>query len=470
MRMVKSWLRGKGRPWLASMGLMIVPMGVLLVGGHDLSAAEHGASSPPRMPRTLEPVVVRGSDLVNTRGRPVANLALMAMVGGALKPVPFQVDELDRDGQRCLLSGPNGPNKHDVTLLKDSPPDVLDDNDELVFMAGDSGDQAGQGALPADAVAMDEVALTDGGSGKTAWLYLVAFESAAPRNPTRYLQYVPTNGSEGDKVIGSAYRLHFYRDDPITAWFLGMGGDDDNILDNMKVRFHSQVLGILSIDRTNEDLGSRLWGYTDGPVRVIRQIRSSIRLVSRLKSPSITSDMMLYRQSFQMPVRISLPFTPAGLVSNVHFTGTVDCRDRKGWKVRLSSDERWLNVDGRMDETELSVKRENARWFIIRGPGKAMISQFSMRAAVQLPASFHYNDDASGSYAPEAKRGEVPAVGFHVKDGEKLPRGAVHFFVSAFGVLGNSSEDDLVRTAKMLEQPLKVRVSSVYLREATVQR
>ena len=87
------------------------------------------AQSPPvtgaAINRPQDPIIVTGANLSAHGGAPVNELVLYAYQAGAWTPIPFQIDERTNDITGTYVISDDG---------------LLDANDELVFMAADTGD------------------------------------------------------------------------------------------------------------------------------------------------------------------------------------------------------------------------------------------------------------------------------------------------------------------------------------------
>ena len=126
----------------------------------------------------LYPMTIRGHELPQVHGTPNRRLSLMAVRGGKLIPIPFQIDEFDRTGLIWIPGANKAP--------AEGKPDFLDDFDELVFMFRDGGretyDPARHGRV--DGRVLHEIRLD------------------SPRNDPRYVYLMLDNSlrSEADYV------------------------------------------------------------------------------------------------------------------------------------------------------------------------------------------------------------------------------------------------------------------------------
>src|SRR3989441_967074 len=123
--------------------------------------------------REQEPVIVRAGLLAGLPDRETSRYRLYAVRHGSLEPIPFQFDARGADGE-LILSEDGAETEF-----------TFGDDDELVFMAKDTGDRAPNDLLPADAAL--ELTVVDRARAGTAWAYLVHFPAnPPPRSPVRY--------------------------------------------------------------------------------------------------------------------------------------------------------------------------------------------------------------------------------------------------------------------------------------------
>lgn len=199
--------------------------------------------------RTLEPVILKGSALPAYLGAQTDQIFVYAYSGGNWRQLPAQVDEVDAGG--------NYVGREDG---------LLDDNDEIVFMARDLGDRSG-GAAPVPGkgtivTSWYELAVTDPTrSSDQGWAYVVQSASVVPVQANDYVTFDATQ----HRVIGSNYVLGFASPH---RWsdYLALGGSGVDILDRFPKYWFCR--GILCF---NENLSSDVEDglVKDGPVRLI---------------------------------------------------------------------------------------------------------------------------------------------------------------------------------------------------------
>src|SRR5262245_47838969 len=94
------------------------------------SAIQAAAVGTKTLARLHDPGIVRTALLAELSARETAGYRLYAVRQGRLEPTPFQFDARDADGE-LVLSEAGGETEF-----------TFDDDDELVFMAKDTGDRA----------------------------------------------------------------------------------------------------------------------------------------------------------------------------------------------------------------------------------------------------------------------------------------------------------------------------------------
>jgi len=121
-------------------GMVTLVVGLLVILAPSGGSAQNGDVSSFLDERRGNCVEIEGEDLDALEKKPLENLELLVARGTGLVPIPFQVDErveIAEDRYAWVLpQGPEGGSVVDDGLL--------DDNDQLVFMAKDLGIRAGQ--------------------------------------------------------------------------------------------------------------------------------------------------------------------------------------------------------------------------------------------------------------------------------------------------------------------------------------
>jgi len=215
-------------------------------------------------PRDLDPVIISDNNIIGLTGASINEIYVYAYNASenTWRPIPFQIDEKDNTVD-YWLSNPNG---------------IFDNNDELVFMAKDMGDQAPDGSYWIDdPISKDkervEITVTDPVDSRQAWVYVYLTTTPLSLAPEWYMDYTAdSNGAGADIVIAKSY-LESHTSGGIPDSLVLFEGTGVNILDRQKVRISMKLWGWLDF-KTNESL---LEAFIDtvkakvGPIRVIRK-------------------------------------------------------------------------------------------------------------------------------------------------------------------------------------------------------
>ena len=199
---------------------------------------------------------------------------------------------------------------------------LLDANDELVFMADDLGDRAGnvRAALQADLV--EEIEITDPADGARAWAYVAWYPESPPaRSPTRYMEY----SAREHMVRSPMYDFHFSDKHMAVIHDLRVNGIP--IIDRIRIK-GKITLGLpftdTTIEFTEEDIHGYTEGYIAGPVRIIRRNIAHLSIAGGLlNTTEVTCDHFYYARHAEIPVCLSIRFP----VKQVSMTLTTDYRN-----------------------------------------------------------------------------------------------------------------------------------------------
>lgn len=149
------------------------------------SGGVNGASAQETktLTRFHDPVVMNTSMLMGLPTRNTVGYRLYSAHHDILSPIPFQFDERDERGE-MVFSETAAQSEFQ-----------FDENDELVFMAKDTGDRIATELLPAMSDAAVEIEVTDPVTRARGWAYLLYFPGSMPpprRSRTRGSMPKPT--------------------------------------------------------------------------------------------------------------------------------------------------------------------------------------------------------------------------------------------------------------------------------------
>ncbi len=273
-----------------------------------------GAPSPSRagtlslsVGRQIEVLIVKGAELSSLLGLPVSRIGLFALRGGKLEPIPFQIDQVDDEGNYIFEHWADPELKARYRRQLEGPA-LLDENDELVFHYADAGLRASRRKWPAGRTGALELDLTDPLRGRKLYVYLFSFKTPAPRSGEDYISYA--YGLE--RVVSRHYELRFCKKAPISVDVFKIkpeaGGRNADIMDRFKVRIEAEAIkGLIKINLNEEDMDSRVLAWTDGPIRVIRRVENSLS-IKPLPKIGIEADFIFYDYLNDIPIIVDIPF------------------------------------------------------------------------------------------------------------------------------------------------------------------
>ena len=413
--------------------------------------------------RSRDPVVLRGQDTLPMLGLALSGFRLFSFQADRLAPIPFQIDEIDAEGLYVLPQG-REPNRDTGRRGREKELDgALDGNDELVCMADDLGDRIDRSAWPAGAKRGVEIEVTDPKGLGRGWAYLFWFETPPPESPRDYVRYSP----EEDRIHAASFTLGYSPEgDLVYTTYVAVTPDgfgcNEDLLDRINIRFSATVLirGI-TFSRNEDDFVSFVIAYKDGPVRVMRRVANSMRLVVGLKTPKIIAYSMYYRDAIEAPNRVDIRVAVATIVRDAYFEGGSDYTHRAvGMRFYSSSNPQGVVVDGRMSPEEEALDRGDHAWTLLAGPQGNMLARVELGPGLRetLGKQLLYSDDILKDNAPEDETGTVPRIAFSFTNLMALKKGKYAYNIR-FYFLPPYSPGQEKAYLDILDHPLEVRVS-----------
>jgi len=423
--------------------------------------------------RKTDPVVIKGESLPGMGGVAPSSLSLMAYRGGEWSLVPFQIDQVKPDGTYALASGKMaGP---------DSDP-MLDSDDELVFMARDSGDRRlSVASLPEGAILGVEIEVKDPLDGGMGWLYLFRFESSPPRSAADYISvtFDKETGyrwaeSKEIKVGMPADRVY---PEYISNRTLVSGEEGDDVLDRLKIRGVLVFpLGIEIPIAAEQMIYARPLGYTDGPVRVIEFVDGYMKVAGIEFKGIGASTLSYYEDHVLVPVTIAaaskVPDWLLKFIPESRLYGYMDFNENVYGSYVFSAANpvhEDVVLDGKTSEAEKNLDREaEVDWLAGHGPQGGLVFRLILEgdSGELSKMTTYYVDDNTAEDPPEEVPG-MSAVGFHITGAtDSLSRDVVRrsadFSLYAYGK-NDLTEDNVYEVLNVLDYPLTVETRVVGL-------
>ena len=349
-------------------------------------AIANGDTEPKTLDRDLEPVVVRGHNVVSLIGAPLEQLFVYTYTGsGWGGQIPFQVDE--KDGGSDYLTTGDGD---------------LDGNDEIAFMVKDLGDRAPDSEpLTATLTISDtwyEIEAIDPISPtKKGWAYLVRSSALTPTFSDDYVEYVTAT----QRITTSQYELGFATAAPSPFFglnHLALQASGIDILDRSKLRVGLSVFGLPAIF-TEEDLTNPSTVLIkDGPVRA---------LILQTANASIAGQQeTIYKAYAQMLQGVAnVDFSGAGVAVSSVRTSIDLLSTVPSTTIFYNANTAGVPIDGGED---LVAETPFSNWFQISHPSGRFIQVGDPSPAGGTAHNFYQDNSAPESDAQSHTKASYP--------------------------------------------------------------
>ena len=253
--------------------------------------------------REIDPVVITGKQLPQLIDKNISSIRVFAFQENKAVAIPFQIDQKDSHGNWVWDVA-----LHEGSVDNDDPEKtaLFDHNDELVFMALDTGDKsiAVRAAIPADVVV--EIEILDPVNQTRGWVYAAFFNSdTPPLSPTRYMRYRP----EDQTVISPIYEFSYSTEH--IAVMNNLVLNDTPIMDRTKIRGEVdwRIMFLNGTINFNENsIDGYMAGYIDGPVRTITRAVDYLALSNGMTTGDINCDHLYYTHHSEIPLLLSMKF------------------------------------------------------------------------------------------------------------------------------------------------------------------
>jgi hypothetical protein len=397
-------------------------------------------------------IVLKGAAMPQLVGSPQSHLEVLALHDGRLAPIPFQVDEVLPDGRYALHGG--------CEALSHDNPGVLDRDDEIAVMLSDFGDRASSPPreLSPDAL---EVETVDAASGAHRYAY-IATVSSPRRSPVSYVSYDPAHSS----IEGGSYRMTFRGDFPIgLALKDGRGKFSPSLIDGSQVQVTARVLRLFKLQLSANGVTNRVLAWHGGPIRLIRRVSHSVKLIFGIKSPPVLSEEIFYRDRAEDSFAARVLWLPRLFFSDVRVCTWFDFVGLDGFALSWTGME-WQSLERDMRSAVASeVLRDppEVKWLALRGGGKVVMQTFTPSPDfATLRRRLYYCDGAAAAdvspHAPSPCEGGALQIGYLMTEWESLAPGT-HRVNSVLMILPGSAEPDAV--ARELDIAPLVTVRSI---------
>jgi hypothetical protein len=445
--------------------------GRLLLAALILAVASSAVASPGALPalatktlqREHDPVIVRTGLLAGLPDRETSRYRLYAVRHGSLEPVPYQFDARGPDGE-FVLSEDGAETDF-----------IFGDDDELVFMARDTGDRAPNDLLPATGDAAVELEVVDRARAATAWAYLVHFPANPPaRSPVRYATFDTAH----QEARALTYEVS-YSQDPSNYLrgvriLPGADGAGETLVKRLRMQISptfSFLWTTLQPTLTEESFSVAPDGVKNGPVRAIRRVRQSLDL-GRL-FPDIPNGRVYtyyYATSFHTPARFSVPWLALKALRDFRFESVDELGTHvEGMRYWDAANPGGVPFDGSRRPAAADADHD---WWVVSGARGTYLHAFVIpeewrKWGIKRGIVFMDRSDAT------AAGGTEPGAGYSLLRMTRLRRAGAYDLGSVFVVLSHPYErGDETQVLDGFRDPLEteVRMLPALVRHASAAR
>ena len=368
-------------------------------------------------------IVLKGAAMPQLLGGTESHLEVLALHDGHLAPIPFQVDEVLPDGRYALPYGPEP--------LADDSPGILDGDDEIAMMLSDLGDRASPAAreLPPDAL---EIETLDAASGARRYAYIAAVPSPH-LSPVSYVSYDPAHSS----ITAGSYRMTFRGDFPIGLALRDSRGNlSPSLIDGSQVQVTALVLMLFKLRLNANGVANSVLAWRGGPIRLIRRVSHSVKLVFGIKSPRVLSEESFYREYAEDSFVARVVWVPRLFFSDVRVRTSLDFIGLNGFTLSWSGIERQPFEPGAVSAVAAAEIRRDppeVKWLALKGGGKIVMQTFTPSPDLAtLRRQLYYCDGTAASetsrrlspdYAGSDCGGAALQIGYLMTGWENLAAG-----------------------------------------------
>ncbi len=359
---------------------------------------------------------------------PIDSYALLAVKGGGTEPIPFQFDEMTKDGFVYI----DGADSLALTLegvkshLKGEE-GVFDEDDQLLFMFRDAGVKKTKKTRSTGEEYVAEISVT-GSDGQARYVYLV--KNARILSDTSYVRY----SSEIGRAETDFYSLKVDQKNALVwdeFYFDSFQGvHPRQPFDTMKLGMSGHVLpaGAIPVYLTNKSIKAKALAEKVGPIRATTTFRITLKF---LGLPWFVNKLQI--EHFEKAVRyqfiMRMPELRRQAMANLRVTMSMDGRNLDGADVAFSPKaDQLAKVDGEVSELEqamngqeLSLDEQNWIWLNTHD-GFSTFMTYDVGNNTRIKRDFNqprvrmrYSDSGDKKQRHEFHEGQLPDAGFEIR-------------------------------------------------------
>lgn len=351
-------------------------------------------------------ITVKGESFPLVIGQPLERFSLVSVHNGRLNAIPYQIDDMDVEGGVYIpesgipVAGREGR---------------LDEQDEILFMLRDAGPRK-KPEMPVDGTIVGEIATQ--ADGQIRFVYLVA--DSRLRTDAQHVRYSADLGH-----LETDYYSLSVNPDNALLWddfqFYAFTGTQESPLDTMKLRMRAGfLLPFLKVELDNKNFVAKTLGTKVGPIRATAEYRMRIFF---MKVPMLKASVQAqYSASgFSYLTRMDIPKFRRKMARRPSVSISMDGNQLMGAEIITPYHAKSSKVDGQLDQVETVAVNQTPdlerHWILVRTHDNLDIfATFEFQGGNRVPLALYLKDDANIQDKPERFRGQLPNIGWEMKD------------------------------------------------------
>jgi len=266
--------------------------------------------------------------------------------------------------------------------------------------------------------------------------------------------------ADTDTVSARRYTLVLGVHTPNGFAFVDPGGRPGlNLLDRVKARVTARILwGMLEFHRDEDDITTTVLAWKDGPLRVIRRARLSIRLGYGLPAPEFIAEDVFTSDTFSGPVLVRLPFDLRYVFGDLLVRIFLDFEGLDDYRLFTAGNQPEA-IGCHRGAGDLGGRRTD--WFGMTGPAGTFVHALRFGPTLRNTVESRlFVTAAAAPDPPERVPGNCPGVGYELTHWAGVGRGThqIDMVIRAFDHYQPGDEQAFLAA---LDQPLRVGVTGV---------
>lgn len=336
----------------------------------DLSAANEQLANI----RGNQIITLKGAQIPGLTGYPIDRFALFSRKNGSWVQVPMQIDQASTSKSIHYIK--------DSEPEIDGDPELMDDNDEIVFLSRDANEKYVTSKTPPGVSGFLQIKIEDPIESKTRYVYLATYKDKAPEG---FTTPAVTFDKKRLRFQGKQYTIELDPENHLLTRniiYRAMAGER-NLIDYVKGETTITMALGLKLKRGLDNVKGELVAVKTGPVRSISHLTVTVNYgpftIAKVFTEVAYSDL-----GFVIPIQAAIPtkknwmlFGASKIIKNIQTNVGLDfnCDPKDKYRIMTALNQPFV-VDGRKQADEdANGIRVNIKepWVLIAKPDDASV-------------------------------------------------------------------------------------------------